>query len=99
MSRDKFFSFLQPMLGSKMQKSQKEKLIWLSAVMPLNEERDIKDFRKQAELQKIEENKFIFNLSDIFDKEDEVYMDGIHVYENGNKIIAKEIYDRISEYL
>lgn len=95
----KFFSFLQPMLGSKMQKSQKEKLIWLSAVMPLNEERDIKDFRKQAELQKIEENKFIFNLSDIFDKEDEVYMDGIHVYENGNKIIAKEIYDRISEYL
>ena len=34
---------------------------------------------------------YIYDLSYLFDREEDVYMDVCHVWENGNRIIAKEI--------
>ena len=43
---------------------------------------------------------WLFDLSDIFDKEKEsVYFDGIHVTEHGNYIIAESIYKIIKHLL
>ncbi|MCI8378536.1 MAG: hypothetical protein HFH72_08445 [Lachnospiraceae bacterium] len=37
------------------------------------------------------------SLTDLFDQEDNVYMDYCHVYEKGNQIIADKIFDKISK--
>lgn len=39
----------------------------------------------------------IYDLSDIFDAEAEVYMDGGHVWEYGNELIARKIFDVIAD--
>lgn len=39
------------------------------------------------------------SLTDMFEKEDNVYMDYCHVYEKGNQIIAENIFQRIEEEL
>ncbi len=49
-------------------------------------------FRKMAE--SITEPWF-YDLSDLFDNESRIYMDYCHVYEKGNKIIAKKIFEII----
>lgn len=41
---------------------------------------------------------YIYDLSHIFDGED-VYIDHCHVFEHGNEIIAREIYNIIKELM
>lgn len=55
------------------------------------------EFRRLIKERDIEvSHPYLFDLSHIFDNIYDVYMDTCHVYENGNQIIASEIYKRIS---
>lgn len=38
---------------------------------------------------------WFYDLSDIFDKESNIYIDNCHVFEKGNQIIAEKIYEKI----
>lgn len=54
-------------------------------------------FRQEAK--KIAEKyEHIYDLSHIFDQDD-VYIDDCHVYEYGNTIVAREIYEVVKKYL
>lgn len=94
----KFFSFIQPLFYSKPDLVLKEDII-------LNKKWDfhfgdsevvktpVRELRECAkEISKTHE--YIYDLSHIFDDE-EVYLDQCHVFENGNQIIASEIYRHI----
>lgn len=98
-----FYGFLQPMLASKKEKTRREKNMLLS--------RRLKDYGKKRTLDMHADNKFrdyiwernvlatheyMYDLSHIFDDVSDVYEDSCHVYEKGNRIIASEIYKRIS---
>lgn len=41
------------------------------------------------------EDAWLESLTDVFEKEENVYMDYCHVYEKGNQIIAENIFQRI----
>lgn len=92
----KFISFMQPNFFSKPQIISKEEMVtrkkWRCRFSSYIEmiETQLKDFRKAAPIVS-KSHEYIYDLTDIFDKED-VYMDNCHVYEDGNKIIAQEIY-------
>lgn len=50
-------------------------------------------------MEKDSEDLWLDSLTDIFDEEEEVYMDYAHVYEKGNEIIANKIFEKIKEEL
>lgn len=92
----KFLSFMQPSFFSKAKMISKEDIVtrkkWNCHFSSYIESLDIqlKEFRKAAPMIS-KSHDYIYDLTHIFDEED-VYMDNCHVYENGNKIIAQEIY-------
>lgn len=85
----KFLGFCQPWLTSKKGKTESEKNILLSMPGLVLDTMLTKSFRNHME-HRNNIPKYIHDLSHIFDKKD-VYMDLCHVWEDGNKIIAKEI--------
>lgn len=95
----KFRSFMQPMLFSKPEATSNKEVIvrkkwnFCFSAYEGKVERQMKDFRKCApEICKTHE--YIYDLSHIFDGKD-VYMDHCHVFENGNRIIAEEIFKMV----
>ncbi len=97
----RFKSFMQPMLFSKPKEtSSQERIVRKKWELCLSAyggkvERQMKEFRDRAsEICKTHE--YIHDLSHIFDEAD-VYMDHCHVFEDGNKIIAEEIYKVIKQ--
>ena len=60
------------------------------------------DGRKYRKLMKerniIDTHSYIFDLSDIFDEHD-VYLDVCHVNEEGNKIIADKVWEKVNDYI
>lgn len=97
----KFLSFMQPMLFTRdYATSTKEEIIrkkwkFFLSVYGENAELQMKEFRKCAP-DICQTHDYIYDLSHIFDDKD-VYMDHCHVYENGNKVIADEIYAIVKE--
>ena len=95
----KFYYFIQPVLGSKQNKTKEEMANLLSATAYYANDtymRIAEEFRQEVCHRKIEENyDYIFDLSHIFDDVSDVYLDEIHVKEKGNEIIAKEILQRL----
>lgn len=86
----KFFSFFQPGLRNKKGKTVEEKSMLLS--MPDNLEYVLNEGASGKDLNRIPDKPdYIYDLSHIFDGENDVYMDMCHVWEKGNRIIAKEI--------
>ncbi len=84
----KFYSFFQPMLSSKKGKNEYEKSIVLS-VRGIRVKRQ-QSFRKYMS-KATDIPDYIYDLSHIFDGQDDIYMDICHVWEKGNAIIAEEI--------
>lgn len=87
----RFLSFLAPTLNSKPEKTKEETgMIWSRWI---NDDYDkwTYKFREEIRLTAFTYD-YIYDLSDIFDNENDVYMDGYHVFEKGNKIIADSIY-------
>lgn len=85
-----FFSFCQPTLYSKKRNTLREKNMLLSMHNAV-----ISIFRKESFRKHMEQVKelpdYMYDLSHIFDEEDDVYIDVCHVWEKGNSIIAREI--------
>ena len=86
-----FFAFCQPMLSSKKSYTAWEKNMLLSMLRPELSLQRQESFRQHM-LHMTDKPEYLYDLSDIFDEEDNIYMDAIHVCEMGNKIIAREIY-------
>lgn len=95
----KFYAFLQPMLPTKMFKDKKEMAIMLLYRLLEDPSYETKfDFRERIEEQNIcEQYDYVYDLSDIFDDQSDIYIDICHVYEKGNEIIADEIYKRVKK--
>lgn len=94
----KFLSFMQPMFFSKPQiNSKREKIISKKWLFYFLNNIDIvkvqKSFRERAE-EISRSHDYIFDLTYVLDDED-VYMDFSHLFEEGNRIIAHEIYEVI----
>lgn len=85
-----FHSFCQPMLDSKIGKTDTEKNMLLSAYSLTITNLVNGSFRKRI-CQSAELPVYIHDLSHIFDKETDIYKDYCHVWEKGNQIIAREI--------
>lgn len=86
-----FFSFCQPELSSKKGMTIQEKNILLSEPNSYVVKCMKEGFRKHMEMGPQLLGGYIYDLSHIFDEESDIYMDSCHVWEKGNKIIAKEI--------
>lgn len=82
-----FIDFLQPMLSGKKNKTREEELLECMDV----EFSGTQSFRECYEAERKRE--YIIDLSDIFDDQDNVYIDCCHVNETGNEIIAAKVYD------
>lgn len=85
----KFYTFCQPWLGSKNEKSIKEKNLMLSMRSKELSFRMKNSFRRYMSQKKDIPN-YIYDLSHIFDEKD-VYIDYVHVWEEENRIIAEAI--------
>lgn len=86
----KFYGFCQPMLASKEGKTIKEKNMLLSLPSSYLEREINGSLRKRLEqMERLPD--YLHDLSHIFDNTEDIYMDEIHVWEEGNRIIAKEI--------
>lgn len=86
----KFFCFCQPISVNKKGKTLWEKNLLISLPGNQVENYATNAFgKKLANLAEIPD--YIYDLSHIFDGEEDVYMDVIHAWEKGNRIIAKEI--------
>lgn len=91
----RFCAFLQPMIGNK-----KEKLSRREWELVINGEPDVLErteaFLLDAKqlLDKLQVE-YIYDISDLFDNNDSVYIDGCHVTEEGNYMIADKIFDII----
>ncbi len=85
-----FFCFCQPVLSSKMKHTISEKNQLLSNEATIVELYVKEAFRTQIS-QLSSRPKYMYDLSSIFDEEEDVYMDICHVWEKGNRIIASEI--------
>ncbi len=88
-----FYSFLQPMLMSKI-RNKRESEIYMSSRQFYEEELyRSESFRNEIKKPGIKENhEYIYDLSALFDNQSDVYMDICHVRERGNEIIAETIY-------
>lgn len=94
----RFISFLAPTLNSKPNKTKEEKgMLWSRWINDDYDKWSYK-FRKEIKLASASFD-YIYDLSDIFDNENDVYMDGYHVFEKGNRIIADSIYEAVREIL
>ena len=94
-----FCAFLQPCLICKDNLSYHEKTI----IQTLSSMYDKKELEECKQLRRKMKNigdkySFICDLSDIFDDID-VYMDLLHVYDEGNRIIAHHIWNKIHSYI
>lgn len=92
-----FYSFLQPMLSNKKNLTNKENGILFEVENFHNLKKTSlmgKEFRNKIG-SIIETHSYIYDLSDIFDNHQDVYMDICHVREGANEIIATEILNRI----
>ena len=103
----RFFSFLQPMLFAK-NNYRKEEINLLAGYeifldettneLVTNQETaqnkitSVQEFMFEAK--NISENWF-YDISGVLDDIHNVYMDNCHLYENGNKIIAEHIADKV----
>lgn len=85
-----FFSFCQPWLSSKKNKTAKEKSMLLSIPAESLAFWTTKTFRDYIS-QSTDMPDYIHDLSDIFDEESEIYIDLCHVWEKGNRMIARKI--------
>lgn len=85
-----FYSFCQPMLGSKKGKTEGEKSMLLSVHNPVITNLMEGSFRRRiSQMGKLPE--YMYDLSHILDNEKDVYKDHVHLWEKGNQIIAREI--------
>lgn len=98
----KFVSFIQPLFYSKPKMTLKEDIIlqkkWdFHFGIPEAVKGPVKELRKRAaEISRTYE--YIFDLSPLFDaSEEQIYFDICHVLDNGNAIIADEIYKIIQK--
>lgn len=85
----RFFSFAQPMLTSKEMKTMQEKnmlISWDVNALCKWTSTPLRSFMKKQDMPD-----YMYDLSHIFDGEEGVYMDPCHVWEKGNRIIAREI--------
>lgn len=108
-------AFLQPVLYSKLKydetdvdiaflngfllnkkKGEIEPLNKESMSSPIRLQRNALHFREAA---KAVDEPWFCDLSSVFDDEKNVYMDYCHVYEKGNQIIAKKMYENIQDDL
>lgn len=92
-----FYSFLQPMLSNKKNLSNKENGILFEVENFHNLKKTSlmgKEFRKKIG-SVVEAHSYLYDLSDIFDDHQDIYMDICHVREGANEIIATEILNRI----
>ena len=89
-----FFSFLQPVLYSKTDRTKEESgLLW--STWRLNHTYEwANEFRDRIK-STIDSYEYIYDLSHIFDHEAGIYMDDCHVYERGNEMIANAVYEVI----
>lgn len=85
-----FYSFCQPVLDSKIGKTNAEKNMLLSAYSLTMVKLINGSFRKRI-CQMAQLPGYIHDLSHIFDNVSDVYKDYCHVWEKGNQIIASEI--------
>lgn len=98
-----FIAFMQPMLFTKTEMcSKREEIVkrkWDFSLSIYGEKTtsQMREFRKRAPVI-CRMHDYIYDLSNIFDDKD-VYMDHCHVFENGNEIIADEIYKVIRNYV
>lgn len=98
-----FVSFMQPMLltkttmCSKGEEVVKRKWDFILSLYGGKSTSQTREFRKRA-TDICSRHDYIYDLSHIFDDKD-VYMDHCHVFENGNEIIADEIYKVIRNYV
>lgn len=93
-----FFAFMQPTLFTKKNLDSHSKTLLQTQLFHEGNQECIdiaQRFRERAP-EIIDTHDYIYDLSDIFDDAD-VYMDVVHVYEKGNEIIAKEIWNRIKD--
>lgn len=86
----KFFCFCQPYLSSKKGKSIMEKNMLLS-IQSRKIDRLVKESLREYIHRKRDLPDYIYDLSHIFDGENDIYMDVCHVWQKGNQIIAQEI--------
>lgn len=93
----KFYAFLQPMLSSKMNLTKEEKGILFEAENFCGLKKTSlmgRKFRsKIADV--VNSHDYIHDLSDIFDDQEDIYMDICHVREGANEIIAAAILRKI----
>ena len=85
-----FFSFCQPDLSSKKEKTTREKNMLLSVpngCMVARMEKGLRQFMEKTQ----GVFNYIYDLSHIFDAQENIYMDKCHVWEVGNKIIAEKV--------
>ena len=90
-----FHSFLQPMIGSKksiLSRSEREQILNGDGDILERTERFLLDAKNILGTQAIG---CIHDISDLFDKETDVYIDACHVTEEGNRKIADKIYEVI----
>lgn len=97
-----FFVFLQPFLQTKKRFTLNEKKFNKYDTYGRNDSflPECQSFIKKAREGKWKSSHpYICDLTDIFDNEDDVYLDQCHVRERGNKIIADAIYKHIRDFL
>lgn len=87
----RFFYFCAPWLSSKNGKTIREKNMLISASNGLWFDGDRNAFRYFLNDSQMTLPDCVYDLSHIFDGEEDVYMDSCHVWEKGNRIIAEEI--------
>lgn len=87
----KFIAFHQPILYSKPNLTKNEKgLLW--STWRINDCYKWANIFREKVKAVISACDYIYDLSNIFDNETDVYMEDCHVYEKGNNIIADAVY-------
>ncbi len=92
----KFFSFFQPTLFYKESRSKDENGLLWSAVNDNTIYQKAEEFKKR--IRQIGEGyDYIYDLSDIFNHEKNIYIDECHVFEKGNQLIADSVFEVIGK--
>ncbi len=91
----RFYSFFQPTLFYKKKISKEERGLLWSSVTNIRTYEKAEEFKKRFE-EISEQYRYIYDLSDIFDNKQDIYIDECHVFEKGNQLIAEAVYQIIS---
>ncbi len=92
----KFIAFHQPVLYSKSDLTKDEKgLLW--STWRINDCYKWANIFREKVKAVIAACDYIYDLSNIFDNETDVYMEDCHVYEKGNNIVADAIYSIVRD--